>query len=83
MTTLMFLAAIVMLICLPVYVAIYVFERQQDRMTADYKKRREEEKQYQWLESIGLVETAFYFSPYGMRLLSIWSIRMTAAGIFK
>ena len=79
----MFLAAIGMLIGLPLYAAIYVFNRQQERMTSDDRKRREEEKQYQWLESMGLRETSFFFSAYGIRLLSIWSIRITASKILK
>lgn len=72
MTTLVFLIGLAMLIFLPVWTAIYVFKRQQEQMAMEYKERRLEEEQYQWLESIGLEETSFYFSPYGIRLLSIW-----------
>ena len=42
-----------------------------------------EEKHYQWLKSMGFKETSFYFSSYGLRLLSIWDIRITAAEILK
>lgn len=72
MTTLVFLIGLTMLICLSVCAAIYVFERQHEQMAMEYKERRLEEKHHQWLESIGLEETSFYFSPYGIRLLSIW-----------
>ncbi len=83
MNTFIFLAGLVALIWLPIFAAIYAFKRQQAQQAADYKERRLEEEQHQWLEKIGLRETSFYFSAYGIRLLSIWSIRMTAAGIFK
>ncbi len=83
MNTLIFLAGMIALICLPVFGAIQVFKRQQDIQALDYKKRREEEEYHQWLEKMGLRETSFFFSPYGIRLLSIWSIRITAGGIFK
>ena len=73
----------IMLICLPLYGAIWVFKRQQEQMSTKYKKRREEEKQHQWLENMGLKETSFFFSPYGLRLLSIWGIRITASEILK
>lgn len=83
MNTLIFLAGMIALICLPVLGAIFIFRREQDIQAIDYKKRREEEKEYQWLENMGLRETSFFFSVYGIRLLSIWGIRITAAGIFK
>lgn len=79
----MFFAALGMLIGLPLYAAIYVYTRQQNQLAINYKERRLEEEHYQWLENMGLKETSFFFSPYGLRLLSIWSIRATAGGIFK
>jgi len=83
MNTFIFLAGMIALICLPVFAAIFVFSRQQEQQAIDYKKRRLEEEQHQWLENMGLRETSFFFSVYGIRLLSIWGIRITAGGIFK
>ena len=83
MQTLIFLAGMIALICLPVLGAIFVFRHEQDRQAIDYKKRREEEDKHQWLENMGLRETSFFFSAYGIRLLSIWSIRITASKILK
>ncbi len=83
MNTLIFFAGMIALICLPVCVAAFIFRRQHEHQAIDYKERREEEKHYQWLESMGLKETSFFFSAYGIRLLSIWSIRITASKILK
>ncbi|KKM23066.1 hypothetical protein LCGC14_1618930 [marine sediment metagenome] len=80
MSTLIFLAGIFALICLPVCGAIFIFRRQHEHQVMDYAKRREEEKNHQWLENIGLRETSFFFNVYGIRLLSIWGIRITATG---
>lgn len=83
MITLTFFAGMIALICLPVCAAIYIYKRQYKQQTIDYKKRREEEKHHDWLANMGLRETSFFFSTYGIRLFSIWSIRITAGGIFK
>jgi len=86
MNALIFLAGLFALICLPVFAAAFIFRRQHEEQAIDYKKRREEEDQHQWLENMGLKETSFYFCPTGIRYLSIWSIRITAnpaPGVFK
>jgi len=83
MNTFIFLAGMIALICLPVFVAAFIFKRQHEHQAIDYKKRREEEKYHNWLANMGLRETSFFFSAYGIRLLSIWSIRITASKILK